>query len=165
MRTAFTTDVSHTQIAVFWADPNHAFNEWTREQFAQGFSWRPGSVSFGTLGDGTTIVSMMTAEVHEVRPDAIRAIAVPFEVVVGGRVQIAPLWDEHGIINLPPGHYRLIFEHGLMEDGDMWCDFTFIPVPAPIPAEILRADPELSPPAELVMTAEPVCEPDRSDLN
>ncbi|MDI1447299.1 competence protein ComJ [Polyangium sp. 6x1] len=161
----FTTDISYSQIVVHWTGLAIPFSDWQQEHVDQGFAWRPGSVSFGTLDQGTADISIRRADAHGLRPDTIRAIVVPFEVIVGDRVEVASLWDQKAVVDLPPGHYRLIFEHGLLQSGDMWCDFTFVPVAAPVTAEILRADPELSPPAEFVMTAEPVCEPNRSELN
>jgi Competence protein J (ComJ) len=41
--------ISHSQIAVFDPSLERPFNSWTDAHVAQGFSWRPGSVSFSTL--------------------------------------------------------------------------------------------------------------------
>jgi hypothetical protein len=52
------------------------------------------------------------------------------------------------------GDYRLIYETGLLEDGRMWCRFTFVPGKAQA-AEILIADAKLNPPTPLLMSASP----------
>ena len=44
--------ISYRQVAVFSSSLNNSFNEWTDEHFEQGFSFRPGAVSFDTLEDG-----------------------------------------------------------------------------------------------------------------
>lgn len=42
-------DVSYSQLGVFVAGPLKPFNDWTDKHVAQGFAWRPESVSFRTL--------------------------------------------------------------------------------------------------------------------
>lgn len=78
-----TLDVSYAQIAVCGSSLESPFNEWTDKHVAQGFAWRPGRVSFRTLEEsGRQMVTIVVAEpVGPVRPDAVRVIDVPFEVV------------------------------------------------------------------------------------
>lgn len=51
MQLEFELSYTHAHIAVFEAGLSNPFNDSTPEHDAQGFSWRPGSVSFGTLDD------------------------------------------------------------------------------------------------------------------
>jgi hypothetical protein len=151
----FVLQVTYGQVGVFDPHLENPWNDWRNEHMAQGFSWRPGSVSFGTFEEGGPAeITVRRVASRDLRADTVRAIAVPFHVADGGSVEIAAVPDGP-VIELPPGHYRLIFEHGLTGTGRMWCDFTFIPVSAPVKPQILRADPELSPPTNLVMTADP----------
>jgi hypothetical protein len=45
----FAIEILYRQIAVFRSRLEHPFNDWTPRHVKQGFSWRPGSVSFATL--------------------------------------------------------------------------------------------------------------------
>src|SRR5215213_1919714 len=56
-------------------------NDWTMRHIEQGFSWRPGCVTFETLEDvGALKVEVLLAEDFEVSSEATRAIVVPFGV-------------------------------------------------------------------------------------
>jgi hypothetical protein len=46
---SFSLMVLYSQIAVFDRDLPNAFNTWTQRHVDQGFAWRSGSVSFGTI--------------------------------------------------------------------------------------------------------------------
>ena len=132
-----------------------AFNDWRSEHVRQGFSWRSGSVSFGTLDTLPMSVSIYTSKTLRLREDTIRAIRVPFAVTARSDLCVAVVTEHRGI-RVAPGEYALVFEHGMCKSGDkMWCTFTFVPDPAAEPA-ILIADPELSkPPDPLLMEADP----------
>ena len=58
MRTNFLLNISYGQIAVFSSDTENPFNEWSAEQFAAGYAWRPDGVSFGAEDDGDHLVSI-----------------------------------------------------------------------------------------------------------
>lgn len=152
----FTIDISYSQISVFDARLAKPFNDWLDEHVSQGFAWRPGSVSFGTLENA----GPLTAEISRSRTfdesasQASRVIVVPFSVPEHGGVELASIAS--GVsLELPAGEYELTFEHGIDEDGKMWARFCFCAVDAPVAPRIIRADAELSPPDELVMTAHP----------
>lgn len=153
---SFSVQVSYAQIAVFDSNLLDPFNNWTGAHVRQGFSWRPGSVSFATIEDGGVI------SVHLTRASAVdlsastaeRIIVVPFSVPACGGIEVASI-AESVPLQLPPGEYELTFEHGHSADLGMWANFYFRPVDAPGPAQVLRADPALSPPEVLVMTAQP----------
>lgn len=149
-------DVSYRQVAVFQAALPNPFNNWTDGHVAQGFAWRPGSVSFATLEESGVI----DAEVARAAPtgtdlSATRSIAVPFEVDESGAVEVASIGD--GVaLKLPPGPYRLTFEHGVAPGGRMWCRLWFEATPGVVAeAIVVKADESLHPGAPLLMEAEP----------
>lgn len=147
--------ISYGQIAVFRSALRQPLNHWTASHVAQGFAWRSGSVSFATLEPA----GPMSVELDQTVPaihasTAARVIAVPFTVDETGEIEVASISDSEALL-LPPGEYRLTFEHGLSEDNAMWCRLFFEAVARPVKSEILRADPALLPPSPLIMDAVP----------
>jgi len=154
--TTFELEVSHAQLAVFDAHLANPFNDWTDAHVDQGFSWRPGSVSFATL-ETTGSIAVTLEPPGSVSPrDAppIREILVPFTVPAHGKVEVATMSGSVPV-QLPAGQYALTYRHGSSADGAMSATLSFAPATSPVTAEILRADDALKPPAQLVMTAEP----------
>jgi hypothetical protein len=151
----FNLDVSYNQVSVFDAKLDSPFNDWADEHVAQGFAWRPGSVSFGTLENaGTLAVDVFRSKEFEESSTASRIIVVPFSVPDHGLIEVASIAS--GVsLELPPGEYELTFEHGIDTDGQMWATFYFRLVDTPATPRVLRADAELSPPPALVMSAPP----------
>jgi len=150
--TAFSLQVAYSQVAVFNGDLSDPFNDWTAAQVAQGFSWRPGSVSFQTrIEAGPVAVDVKTAT--DAPPlSGIRVISVPFTVSKAGEVEVASIADGQ-VLTIPPGDYQLLFETGDGEPGH-WCRLTFVPGGAMTP-RIIRFDAEIVPPDRLIMDAEP----------
>jgi hypothetical protein len=147
--------ISYSQIAAFDPAMDKPFNDWSDQHVAQGFAWRPGSVSFGTLesgGKAHVSVRLLVEESFQPKEDAARAIQVPFTVSLKNEVEIASIASGQRL-EIPSGEYCLIFETGLRRD-QMWCWFTFKKQVDAVP-RILRADDELTPPEQFVMTAEP----------
>jgi hypothetical protein len=152
---SFVLDVSYSQVAVFIADLPQPHNEWANGHMAQGFAWRPGSVSFQTLEDGgNVLVCVKQLLRHEMRSDSVRAIAVPFRVMENAAIEIASISDSK-MYSIESGDYCLIFEHGLGSDGQMWIEFTFLPTEGQANPKILRADNRLAPSDQLLMMADP----------
>jgi len=154
--TTFDLDISYAQLAVFDSKLEAPFSDWTNEHVAQGFAWRPSSVSFGTLHSSGTI-RVEVFRYRSFRGDASlaeRIILVPFAVPEHGAIEIASIGSS-AALELPPGDYALTFEHGCDAAGIMWSNFYFCPELGLVKPQILRADAELSPPEVLVMTAEP----------
>ncbi|MCC6553654.1 MAG: hypothetical protein IT372_11625 [Polyangiaceae bacterium] len=150
---AFTIDVTYSQVSVFGTRLDRPFNDWTDEHVKQGFSWRPGSVSFATLDDGGPLrVRVSSAPFETSSSRASRVIQVPFEVPEYGEVDVASI-GQAVTLELPSGTYALLFEHGRDEHG-MWATFHFVRSDLARP-EIIRADPEIHPPEALIMTAQP----------
>ena len=98
-------------------------------------------------------VSVAVKSDFVLRIDTIRAIQVPFAAPAGGQLEIASITDG-AHVKVDPGSYLLIFETGINPAGDAWCEFSFVPSKESLFA-ILRADPELHPRRDLVLTAEP----------
>jgi hypothetical protein len=150
----------------------YPFNDLRDQHIAQGFSWRPGSVSFKPLNLSFCLaVEVWLEDKVYLRPDTVRAILVPFSItssegVVITDVTAADPGDE--VVLIPEGEYALVFETGFREeyrnnpeyrgeDIDMlptWCRFTFVPGEG-VQAAILRVDAELSPVYPLLMEAQP----------
>ena len=134
-------------------------NDWTERHVAQGFTWRPGTVSFGTLGDiGDLRVEVRVAGAPEALPDAARTIVVPFSVSPPGHVTLSDCVNEE-TVGVPAGEYALLFEMGYSSvrrgQEAEWCRLSFVPG-EDVQPEILRADAELSPQYPLLMEADPV---------
>jgi len=143
--------VTYRQLAVFRSGLTNPFNDWTDAHVRQGFSWRPGSVSFRTFDDGALDVDVVVGASAR-RPDARRAILVPFTVAQDGHVEVATITESHPL-QLDPGDYGLTFEHGTRE-GSMWCRLLWQPAKQPVRPAILLADEELAPHEPLLMKAE-----------
>lgn len=153
---SFSLEVSYAQIAVFDSNLANPFNDWTDGHVGQGFCWRPGSVSFATLGPaGKIIVRVTQASADDFgAARAERIIAVPFSVPIHGILEVASITGSV-TLKLPSGEYELTFTHGRDPDGGMWATLNFRAVDEPTKPRIVLADPALSPPPELIMTAEP----------
>jgi Competence protein J (ComJ) len=150
----FFIDVSYMQIAVFFADLRNPFNKWTAQHIAQGFSWRPCSVSFRTFDDGKTGVTVLVNQRRSESSTAHRIIRVPFSVPHGATLEVGSISDSRQF-EIPQGDYAVTFEHGRADGGSMWCTLWFEPMKEPVLASVVRADPELAPGEDLLMEAEP----------
>lgn len=152
----FTLGVSHAQLAVFDSRLTNPFNDWTDAHVGQGFSWRPGSVSFAILETAVEIDVIVdpAAPNPQAASDALRVIAVPFTVPAHGEIEIATIIDSVPL-QLPAGEYELVFVHGLVTDTRLSVNLGFRAVDSPVPPRIVVGDPGLSPPPDLVMEAEP----------
>ena len=149
MRETFDFSITYHQLVVYdegtVAVPK---NDWTERHIEQGFSWRPGCVTFETLEDlGALRVEVLLAEDLEVSSEATRAIVVPFGVSAAGCVG---LWDIADVTSahVPSGGYALLAEMGYLnrKEGEEaeWCRLTFV-AGRNVQPEILRADEQLSP--------------------
>lgn len=110
---SFTVGIEYGQLAVFDGRLHAPFNNWTDRHVAQGFSWRPGSVSFmPVLHSGRATVVVKRATAFRQSKKAERVIAVPFNVTAGMPVEIGSVSTPAGahVLDLAPGEYRLLFE-------------------------------------------------------
>lgn len=156
MATTIRFEVSYSQLAVFASALSQPLNDWTDQHVAQGFAWRPGSVSFRTMSEaGTHFVEIEVVDrLGAVHPDAVRAVEVPFEVPADGAIEIGSI-AETVPLTLPAGSFvlRCEFLQSPGEGGDR-VRLTFSKKDAAHFA-VVRADPELAVSSELLITAEP----------
>jgi hypothetical protein len=168
---SFELSALYNQVAIFDPSIEFPFNDWLPQHAAQGFTWRRGSVSFGTLNQSsqTTIEVWLTNEIN-IQENTVRAILVPFFVGPSSSIAVQSVVDPPGsnTVSISEGEYTLVFETGFREelrnDPDYqgrlsvllptWCRFTFIPQESAQP-KILRADERLSPTYPLLMQADP----------
>ena len=87
-------NVSYRQIAVFSSDVENPFNEWSAEQFASGYAWRPDSVSFGVDGDGDHLISIyMGDDLPSPQYGADPVIDVTLKTTRSGMIEVASIAD------------------------------------------------------------------------
>jgi hypothetical protein len=151
-------EVSYSQLAVFASALSQPYNDWSDRHVAQGFAWRPGSVSFRTLSEtGSHVVEIdLVDHTGGMHPDRVRAIEVPFDVPDDGAIEIGSI-AETVPLALPAGSFllRCAFRRSTGV-GEERVRLTFAKKDAPRFA-VIRADSELSPDELLLTTAEPAC--------
>ena len=152
----FTIFISYSQLAVFHHSLKRPFNDWTARHNAQGFSWRPGSVSFLTIEEAGThsVTAIVGVDEGELAPDAIRVIDVPFKVPPDGAVEIGSISDSK-VLTLPSGMYQLRFEYYAGSNGRSPRVRLLFGRSDKPHFKMARADSELSPGADLLLTARP----------
>ena len=103
--------VSYSQISVFDPSLPNPFNDWSPQHVAQGFSWRPQSVSFRTLAEAGRhdVEILVTDDEVALLASAERAIEVPFCLARGRLIEVASISDGSRV-ELSPGTYGLRFE-------------------------------------------------------
>ena len=163
---SFKLSSNYSSLNISDASCENPYPEWTQQQVEQGFSWCPRSVAFGLLIDcGEVRVEVWRADDVSITPQAKRAIVVPFTVGPAAQVVVSDLVDGQAV-SVPEGFYALVYEIGYNDENvvyndvgqvmaiNMWCRFSFIPAES-VQAEVLRADPVLSPIYPLVITDTP----------
>jgi len=77
--------LSYSQMCVFDPALEHPYNDWTAAHTEQGFSWRPGSVSFATqAADGEVAVVIQHGGPLPDAEQLMTLIRVPFDVPYSG---------------------------------------------------------------------------------
>jgi competence protein J (ComJ) len=145
--------VTYQQVSLFDPMLPQPFNSWEDKHVAQGFSWRNGSVAFGTLNpDGEIVIEIAASREIRLSNAVKRAIIVPFEVPENGTLELATITESHQLA--PPRNTKgILFEAGVDGRDDMY-KITFLVDETPLP-RILVADAELSPPTEYLMETVP----------
>jgi hypothetical protein len=112
-------------------------------------------VSFATLAPAGPIdvEVVMTAPSLETS-SATRIIVVPFSSGETGDIEVAGISDG-ALLSVPPGAYRLTFEHGLTAAGAMWVRFSFEQTRDAVAPEVVLVDDGLAPQSPLLMEAVP----------
>jgi hypothetical protein len=118
MAKTITLEVSYGQLAVFASSLIDPFNDWTDRHVAQGFAWRPGSVSFRTIAENAqhSVTVEVVDTLASLDSEAVRVFEVPFEVPSDGVVEIGSV-GETVLLNLAPAPYLLRCEF-LMPTAD-----------------------------------------------
>ena len=101
--------VSYNQLCVFDAEMENPFNDWNDIHVRQGFSWRHGSVSFGTIDNKITLVNVVTSDIEPFGNEYDIVIVVPFDVPQHGKLVIGSIGDEKEF-RLAPGTYELWYQ-------------------------------------------------------
>ncbi|GLQ99119.1 competence protein ComJ [Dyella mobilis] len=156
MKATVGLHVSYSQIAVFDSTLQRPFNDWTSGHVAQGFAWRPGSVSFRTLVEsGTHTIEVDTPEhFGSLHVNAVRAIEVPFGVADNIVLEISSISDSE-LISIPSGSYAVRCEFlGVDDFGNQHVHLSFVREENPRFA-VLLADQELAVGATLITQAQP----------
>jgi hypothetical protein len=156
MATTINFDVSYSQLAVFVSVLPQPFNDWTDQHVAQGFAWRPGSVSFRTMAESGahTLDIEVVDHMGAVRSDAVRAIDVPFDVPADGSIEIGSI-AETVPVTLPPGSFLLRCQ--FLQTAGAAGQRVRLTFARKDPARfaVVRADSELSIVGDLLTTAQP----------
>ncbi len=157
MTVNFSLFVSYSQISVFNPSLRDPFNNWSSQHVNQGFSWRPGSVSFRTLSEsGVHSVEILTAPYFAYNPSdtAVRVIEVPF-MAQETEIEVASI-SESKIVTMEPGQYALRFcVYPAGKEAVPHVKFCFLHgLPSP-KFELIKTDLDLAPESELMLTAEP----------
>jgi len=101
--------VTYGQLCVFDPALDHPYNDWSEAHVGQGFSWRPGSVSFA-VGDGAASVVVEVSHVST-PPDvaaSASAIRVPFQVPASNQVEIGSVMSG-AEVSVGAGSYALFY--------------------------------------------------------
>lgn len=148
-----TLYVSYSQISLFRSGIDNPFNDWSEEHVRQGFSWRDGAVSFGTLIEsGDVEIEYVVSTEFRLSDGCERAISLPFKLDTSENIEIATL-TESFVEPLEDGSYQLVYETGF-NGTKPWCRFTVLSGGNLTPM-ILLADNGLKPIYPLLMKSEP----------
>lgn len=150
----FELNISYSQVAVFLSNLHQPFNDWTDQHVAQGFAWRPGSVSFRTLVEyGKHFIEVVTVKHFDsLDEDVIRAVEVPFEIPVDSEIDVASISDSISI-KLSPGIYCLRCEFLVKKNDQHIIRIVFSSDDTPN-FNLPKVDENLSPGLHLLTTAE-----------
>ncbi|MCC5801826.1 competence protein ComJ [Rossellomorea vietnamensis] len=149
---SFESDTLYSQLAVFQFGLENPFNDWSETHFNQGFSWREGSVSFGTLSENEKCnITVRVTDNLEVNRNVIRAITVPFYIKCKG-IEVGNVMETKAI-DIEEGMYELLFTIQVENRMEHYI-FNFIRNNNP-KANFIIADEELKPSTTLLMEAEP----------
>jgi hypothetical protein len=153
-KTVVGLNVSYSQLAIFSSGLAQPFNDWTEKHFAQGFAWRPGSVSFRTIVEaGEHSVEIDVVErVDPIGTDVVRAIEVPFEVPPDGAVEIASISDAVAL-SLPARQFLLRCEFPRSNDGGAQRVRLYFSTKDTPRFAVVKADAALNAAGELLTTA------------
>ncbi|MBJ7484863.1 competence protein ComJ [Brevundimonas sp.] len=148
---SFDLAINYAQVSVFDAGLDLPYNDWTPAHVQQGFSWRPGSVSFALPAVDAVHVEIRLAT-SRVSPqsNAKRAVVVPIEKRSTDLIVGSIMSAQHQI-ELSEGRYGLLFE--ATDDIPANVALTFFPSSEDAFAVLIASD-EMNPDAAIVREAE-----------
>jgi hypothetical protein len=154
MSLQFQLQLAWSQISLFDANLSDPFNDWTEQHLLQGFTWRPGSISFKLpVREGRVEVSVDLVDRIQVECDARWAIVVPF-TTFAGLVEVSTI-ESSELLEVPAGRFAVIYQTGV-RDRQAWAHFGFLASPlVPVEPTILRGDHEVYARNGFLMEAEP----------
>lgn len=150
----FNLELSWSQVSLFDASLTDPFNDWTEAHLNQGFSWRPGSVSF-KLPTRTGGLDVSVDFIHSlyIIPDARWAIVVPFHSWAGV-IEVSTM-SQSELIEIPPGRFAVLYQTGIRQ-GRAWAHFGLLALTGEeIEPRVLRGDTVVRADVPVVMEAEP----------
>lgn len=147
---------SHSQFFLFDNSLESPACDWTEEHSRQGFARRSSSIAVGTLLEfGSAIVNVEFGAPDSFK-DYERVIAVPFEMVSGELSINGP--DEYPLrrtYSVPRGSYRVIVAQRVVANDREEINISLESLTKPLArSAIIVADAQLSPPDDLVETAD-----------
>ena len=109
--------LSYGQVCVFDPALEHPYNDWNAAHTEQGFSWRPGSVSFAAQpADAEVTIEIQNGGALPDAEHSLALIRVPFDVPPSGVIEVGSIMS--GVeVCLPAGAYALYFLHPLATGG------------------------------------------------
>lgn len=150
----FQIYISYSQMCLFMSSLAEPFNDWDDRHFSQGFSWRPGSVSFRALAeDGVHGINLYINEpIPPLSDDCIRAFRVPFQVT-DGNIEVGSISDLQPF-NIPIDSYVVQVEFIAIRAGEI-PQINLRLNEGETNFEILRADSDIDVTSDLALTAKP----------
>lgn len=146
--------ILYAQLAVFSSDEEDPYNDWADGHLAQGFAWRPASVSFAISPDIHELwVDIKQLKTHAPSPNADRVILVPIHVKGGRGLECGNVVNTVQIA-IPDGQYALFFELFEPNDaGQARAEIT-LTLETTMPC-ILKPGPDMTVPEKLLLEASP----------
>jgi len=146
--------ILYAQLAVFSSDEEHPYNDCAEGHIAQGFAWRPASVSFAISPNIHQLwVNIRQLKTYAPSPSANRVILVPIHVKGGRGLECGNVVDTVQIA-IPDGQYALFFELFESNDaGQARAEIT-LTLEKAIPC-ILKPGPDMTVPDKLLLEASP----------
>lgn len=150
----FNLELSWSQVSLFDANLTDPFNDWSEGHLNQGFSWRPGSVSFKLpTRTGGLEVTVDFIDSLNLMSEARWAIVVPFHTWAGV-IEISTM-SQSELVEIPAGRFALLYQTGI-RDGRAWAHFGLLALNGTeIEPRVLRGDDVVLADAPILMEAEP----------
>lgn len=151
----FDTQVLYSQVVLFNQDIEYPFSDWTDAHVNQGFVWREGAISFGTLTesvDSTINFIYLTQKDYHLKWSENSKIRISLPFKVTDIIEFGSLFDTVEV-ELPKGLYQVYFEACEVEHKEV---YNIILVENQYPfAKVHLLEDGQNPPLKLLMSGEP----------